>query len=60
MPGDVLTHIDDQRLQTRGQTLSLIAATAPGERVSIRYVRADGSPAEAEAVLAERDPYAGS
>lgn len=59
-PGDVLTHFQGQRLLTRKQALNLIAATPPGERISVRYVRSDGTPVEAEAVLEERDPLAGS
>lgn len=59
-PGDVLTHFAGERLFTRQQTLNVIAASAPGESVGIQYVRTDGSIVETNAILVERDPYAGS
>jgi serine protease DegS len=59
-PGDVLTHFAGERLYTRQQTLNVIAASAPGTTVAIRYQRPDGSIIETTAVLVERDPNAGS
>jgi hypothetical protein len=36
--------------------MNLVASTQPGERITIRVVRPDGTPFETEAVLAERRP----
>jgi len=58
-PGDVLTHFAGRRLVTRRQVFNLIAATAPGTEVEIRYFR-DGEERATEAVLIERDPFFGS
>jgi S1-C subfamily serine protease len=59
-PGDVLTHFNSERLYTRQQALNVIAATAPGTDVTIRYVKPDGRAIEAATVLVERDAYVGS
>jgi S1-C subfamily serine protease len=59
-PGDVLTHFAGERLYTAQRALNLIAATPPGEKVPVRYVRADGSVVETTVVLDEREPYSGS
>jgi serine peptidase DegS len=53
---DVLTHINGERMFTRRQAMNLVASTQPGERITIRVVRPDGTPFETEAVLAERRP----
>jgi serine protease DegS len=53
-PGDVLTHIDGERMFTRQQAMNYVASSQPGERITIRVVRADGTPFETEAVLEER------
>jgi serine peptidase DegS len=55
MPGDVLTHIDGERMYTRQQAMNYVASSQPGERVMIRVVRPDGT-FETEAVLEERRP----
>jgi len=39
---------------TRRQALTLVASAQPGERITIRVVRPDGTPFETEAVLEER------
>ncbi len=52
--GDVLTHIDGERMFTRRQAMTLVASAQPGERITIRVVRRDGMPFETEAVLEER------
>jgi serine protease DegS len=59
-PGDVLTHFNGERLYSRQQALNVIAATAPGAAVSIRYVKPDGSAIEATTVLIERGVFGGS
>ncbi len=53
-PGDVLTHIDDQRMLSVQQAMNLVASSQPGERIRIRAVRPDGTPFETEAILGER------
>jgi serine protease DegS len=52
--GDVLTHIDGERMFTREQAMSVVAASQPGDRIEIRVVRANGVPFTTEAVLEER------
>ena len=54
--GDILTHINGERMFTRREALTLVASTQPGERITIRVVRPDGTPFETEAVLEERPP----
>lgn len=54
--GDVLTHIDGERMFTRRQAMTLVASAQPGERITIRVVRRDGTPFETEAALEERQP----
>jgi serine peptidase DegS len=53
-PGDVLTHLNDQRMFSRQQAMNLVASAQPGERVRIRFVRANGTQFETVAVLEER------
>jgi serine protease DegS len=55
-PNDVLTHINGERMFNRRQALTLVASAQPGERITIRVVRPDGTPFETEAVLEERQP----
>jgi S1-C subfamily serine protease len=58
-PGDVLTHVNGERVFTPQQTVSLVARMQPGERLRIRLLRPDGSrvaSVETEAVLVERPP----
>jgi S1-C subfamily serine protease len=52
--GDVLTHIDGERMFTREQAMSVVASSQPGERIEIRVVRANGESFTTEAVLEER------
>jgi serine peptidase DegS len=52
--GDVLTHINGERMFNRQQAMNLVASSQPGERILIRVVRPDGRPFETEAVLEER------
>lgn len=58
--GDVLTHIKGERVHTRQQAMNLVASTAPGERIQIRAMRADGTVFETDAVLEERPVTSGS
>jgi serine protease DegS len=53
-PGDVLTHIDGERMYTREQAMGVVAGSQPGERVEIRVVRPNGEPFTTDAVLEER------
>jgi len=53
-PGDVLTHINGQRMLAPQDAMIATGGAQPGERVSIRVVRPNGTPFETEAVLAER------
>jgi len=53
-PGDVLTHIDGERMFTRQQAMGVVASSQPGERITIRVVRPNGTPFTTEAVLEER------
>jgi serine peptidase DegS len=52
--GDVLTHIDGERMYSREQAMGVVASSQPGERIEIRVVRANGVPFTTEAVLEER------
>ena len=57
--GDVLTHINDQRMFTRQQAMNLVASSQPGTRIKIRVARANSaklSTFSTEAVLEERPP----
>jgi serine peptidase DegS len=58
-PGDVLTHLNGERMFSRQQALNLVASTQPGERLRIRVRRRTDSnieTIETEAVLEEREP----
>jgi len=58
-PGDVLTHVNGERVFRPQQTVSLVARMQPGERLRIRVMRPDGprvASVETEAVLVERPP----
>jgi len=56
--GDVLTHINGERVFTPQEAQSTVASAQPGERFSIRVVRVDGTTFTTEAVLEERVPRA--
>jgi serine peptidase DegS len=58
-PGDVLTHLNGERVLSRRQAQTRVASAQPGERVRIRVVRPGPSSVETvetEAVLEERAP----
>ena len=54
--GDVLTHINGERMFSPQQAQSVVASAQPGDRLTIRVVRMDGTPFTTEAVLEERVP----
>jgi serine peptidase DegS len=58
-PGDVLTHLNDERMFTAQQAMNFVASAHPGERLRIRFTRARGTQFETEAVLEERKPLDG-
>ena len=58
-PGDVLTHINDQRMYDQRQAMNLVARSQPGEHIRIRGVHANGVPFSTDAVLEERPPQDG-
>jgi serine peptidase DegS len=60
--GDILTHINDQRMFTGKQAMNLVASSQPGTRIKIRVARPNGaglSTFSTEAVLEERPPQDG-
>ncbi len=57
--GDVLTHINEQRMFTQQQAMNFVASSQPGERIRIRVARANGVVFATEAVLEERRPQDG-
>jgi serine peptidase DegS len=56
--GDVLTHIDGERIYSPQQARTAIASAQPGDHLSIRVVRMDGSTLTTDAMLEERRPRA--
>jgi serine protease DegS len=55
-PGDVLTHLNGERMYTRQQAMNFVARSQPGERLEIRLTRANGEQFTANAILEERPP----
>jgi S1-C subfamily serine protease len=53
-PGDILTHIDGQRVENRQQAINLVASAQPGQRMRLRVVRVGAGAVDTEAVLTER------
>ncbi|HEX9877483.1 MAG TPA: trypsin-like peptidase domain-containing protein [Gammaproteobacteria bacterium] len=54
--GDVVTHINDERMLSRQQMMNLIAAESPGSSIRIRGIRPGVGAFETEAILSERPP----
>lgn len=54
VPGDIVTHINDDRMMSRQQMMNLIAAERPGSSIKIRGFRRGIGLFQTEAVLAER------
>lgn len=52
--GDIITHINGERMLSRQQMMNLIAAERPGSTINIRGFRRGIGIVETEAVLAER------
>lgn len=59
-PGDVVTHIDGQRIASRVQAMNMVAREKPGTQIKLAGDHLDGSPFEVNATLAEREPPDGS
>jgi serine protease DegS len=53
LPGDVVTHLNDQRMYSSNQAMNFVASSQPGTPLAIRAVRRDGTVFTAEAVLEE-------
>jgi serine protease DegS len=53
---DVLTHLNGERMYSGQQAMNFVASSQPGERMTIRVTRLDGTPFATEAVLQERPP----
>ena len=60
LPGDVLTHINEQRMFSQQQAMNAVASGKPGDQVSIRVARPDGTSFDTVAVLEERPQQEGS
>ncbi len=60
LPGDVLTHINTQRVLSAQQAMNMVASTQPGASIRIRVSRVGGEVIDTEAVLIERPPQEGS
>jgi len=58
-PGDILTHIDGDRLRDHRHARSLVGGRRPGDRIVIAGIRRNGEAFEVEAVLADRQARAG-
>ncbi|HEX6996701.1 MAG TPA: trypsin-like peptidase domain-containing protein [Gammaproteobacteria bacterium] len=52
--GDIITHINGERMLSQQQAMNLVASSQPGARVRIAGVRPGGGAFETEAVLEER------
>jgi S1-C subfamily serine protease len=59
-PGDVLTHIDGERLRDDRHAKGLVGGRPPGDRIRIGGVRRTGEAFEVEAVLEDRQSRLGS
>lgn len=55
-PGDVLTHINGERVTNRLRAMNIVASAQPGDRMLVRVVRVGGIVFETEAILEERAP----
>jgi serine protease DegS len=54
--GDIITHINDERMLSRQQMMNLIAAERPGSTITIQGFRPGIGVFRSEAVLTERPP----
>ena len=53
-PGDIITHINGERMFSQSQAMNLVAGTRPGQTVQIRGLRRGAGVFETVAVLEER------
>ena len=53
-PGDIITHINGERVMSQGQAMNLVAGTRPGQAIQIRGIRRGTGVFETVAVLEER------
>jgi len=53
-PGDIITHIDGERMLNLNQAMNLIAGQEPGQRIELRGLRQGTGLFETQAVLEER------
>ncbi len=56
--GDIVTHVDGERMLSPQQMMNLVAAARPGQIIRIRAIRRGAGLFETEAVLEERPPAA--
>ena len=52
--GDIITHINGERMFSQGQAMNLVAGTRPGQTIQIRGIRRGAGVFETVAVLEER------
>ena len=53
-PGDIITHINGERMFSQRQAMNLVAGTRPGQAIQIRGIRRGAGVFETVAVLEER------
>ena len=53
-PGDIITHINGERVISQGQAMNLVAGARPGQAIQIRGIRRGAGVFETVAVLEER------
>jgi len=58
-PGDIVTHINGERMSSQSQAMNLVAGTRPGQTVQIRGLRRGAGVFETVAVLEERPQSGG-
>ncbi|MFL2545761.1 MAG: S1C family serine protease [Candidatus Rariloculaceae bacterium] len=58
--GDVVTHVDDERMLSPQQMMNLVAGAEPGQTIRIRGIRRGAGVFETSAVLEERPQASGS
>ncbi len=58
-PGDIITHINGERMLSQSQAMNLVAGTRPGQTIQISGFRRGGGAFETVATLEERPPSGG-
>lgn len=56
LPGDILTHINGNRVTSAAEARSIVAGSLPGDTIELRARRPGGRVIDTQAVLAERLP----